>query len=240
MSEAANSGQDSTQTVTDDANVATGQPDATPAGGNKDDDQAAAAGGDKSAPAPEGQTTDDEASKPNADDKPAEDEDDKAKDGDKAGEVPEKYEFKAPEGVALNEELVGEFSELAKELKLSQDDAQKVVDLGPKIMQKFADQQAQTIVDAQTAWAAESKTDTEFGGDKLAENLAVSKQALDAYGTDKLKTLLVDSGLGNHPEVIRVFYRIGKELNADGLVTGRQSGSTPKTLADRLYGNTSK
>lgn len=154
--------------------------------------------------------------------------------------VPEKYEIKAPEGVTLDAEALGEFEGLAKELKLTQEEAQKVADIGPKLAQKWAAQQAEAIQTAAAEWAATSTADKEFGGDKLAENLAVSKKALDAFGTPELKALLNDSRLGNHPEVIRFMYRAGKAISEDRMVTGGAGPATAQsTAAKTLYPNQS-
>lgn len=153
--------------------------------------------------------------------------------------APEKYEFKAPEGVTLEPEALGEFEGLAKELKLSQEEAQKVTDLGAKMSQRWATQQAEAIQTAAAEWAATSTADKEFGGDKLAENLALSKKALDAFGTPELKSLLNDSRLGNHPEVIRFMYRAGKAISEDRMVTGGAGPATAATQAKTLYPNQS-
>lgn len=140
--------------------------------------------------------------------------------------APEKYEdFAAPEGVKLDAEAVEEFKGLAKELGLKQADAQKVADLGPKLMQKWQAQQAEALSTTVAQWADDTRTDKEIGGDKLDENLAVSRKALDTFGTPELKTLLNESGLGNHPEIIRAFYRAGKAISEDTHVRG--NGTSP-------------
>ena len=82
--------------------------------------------------------------------------------------------------------------------------------------------------------------DKEFGGPALAENLSVAKKALDAFGTAELRTLLNESGLGNHPEIVRLFFRAGKAISEDRVVTGStgQAKAGPKSfsdLADVLY-----
>ncbi len=86
----------------------------------------------------------------------------------------------------------------------------------------------------QQAWADASRSDKEFGGDKLNESLAVAKQALDTYGDAELKSLLHSSGLGNHPALIRLLVKTGKTLATDAVVTGRAPAGG-KSLADRLY-----
>jgi hypothetical protein len=64
-------------------------------------------------------------------------------------------------------------------------------------------------------WTTASKADPEFGGEKLASSLNLAKRAIDKYGTPGLRTMLDQSGLGNHPEVIRFFTRIGRTLSED-------------------------
>lgn len=151
--------------------------------------------------------------------------------------APETYEFKAPEGRVFDSEVIAEYSKVAKELNLSQEAAQRVLDaVGPKL----AERQAAQIEAVRNGWADNSKADKEFGGDKLTENLGVAKKALDQFGTAELRSLLNESGLGNHPEVIRFMYRAGKAISEDRIVTGAAATakSGPKSfadLADALY-----
>lgn len=106
----------------------------------------------------------------------------------------------------------GAFNNVAKELDLSQEAAQKLVNF-----------QAQAILRERTAWAEASKADPEFGGDKLQENMAVAKKAIETFGTPGLTEMLNKTGLGNHPEVVRAFYRAGKAISDDTVVIGRQA-----------------
>lgn len=149
--------------------------------------------------------------------------------------APEKYEFKAGEGVTYDDHVIGAFSEVAKDLNLTQDAAQKVLD---KMAPVLAARQVEQIQAVQTEWADSAKADKEFGGDKLAENLSTAKTALDQFGSPELRKLLNDSGMGNHPEVIRAFYRIGKAMSPDGIVTGKSPAM--KSAADVLYDKSSK
>lgn len=145
---------------------------------------------------------------------------------DKPAGAPEKYEFKAPEGVQLDAELMGEFEGIARELDLPQDKAQLVVDkLAPKVAERMVAQQAQVVQQARTEWADSARADKEFGGDQLPANLAMAHKAMTTFGTPELRTLLDESGLGNHPEVIRAFYRAGKAISEDSRVINGQQGN---------------
>lgn len=131
-------------------------------------------------------------------------------------QIPESYEFQMPEGVEIDQDAVQEFSGLAKELKLDQANAQKVADIAVKMMAKQTEQHQNLV----TSWTEQTKADKEFGGDRLNENLAVAKKALDAFGTPELRDVLNMTGLGNHPEVIRAFYRAGKAISEDRFISG--------------------
>jgi hypothetical protein len=163
--------------------------------------------------------------------------DQKTDDQTKQG-APEKYEFKPMEGQEFDPEFIKVYSDVAKELDLPQDKAQALID---KISPVLEQRQMAKIEEVRNGWAEASKTDKEFGGDKLEANLGIAKAALDQFGTPELKELLNASGIGNHPEVIRYFYKVGKATSADTFVGGRQEGKgIPKTFneqAARLYPN---
>lgn len=152
--------------------------------------------------------------------------------------APEKYEFKAPEGKQFDAEVLNTYSEVARELNLSQEAAQRVLDA---MAPKMAERQVAQIEAIRAEWANSSKTDKEFGGEKLSENLSTAKKALDAFGTTELRTLLNESGLGNHPEVIRFMVRAGKAISEDRFVAGTKGAAKPagprsfNDLADALY-----
>lgn len=163
--------------------------------------------------------------------------------------APEQYEFKAPEGVKLDDAVVAEFSAVAKELGLPQDAAQKVIDkLAPKIAAQNAQAFEAAIKSASDSWINAAKSDKEFGGEKLSENLAVAKKALDRFGTPELRKLLgaydpttnpQGTGLGNHPEIIRAFTRAGRAISEDKFVAGATSPQRGenRNAAKSLYPN---
>jgi hypothetical protein len=148
--------------------------------------------------------------------------------------APEKYELQTPEGMQFDDQVVGAFSEVAKDLGLSQEAAQKILD---KVGPVMAERQAETLTAASKEWAEASKADKEFGGDKLNENLAVAKKAMDQFASPELRTLLNESALGNNPEVIRMFYRVGKAISEDGFVVGGNARNSEQSAAQRMYPN---
>lgn len=169
-----------------------------------------------------------------------------AKDGkgaDDAGKpqgAPEEYaDFQLPEGVQLDAELTSDLKAVAKELNLTQEQAQKLADLAANKTQGIGARQMEAITAAQQQWTADAKADKEFGGESLNENLGIAKKALDSFGTPELRTLLNESGLGNHPEIIRAFYRAGKAISEDRFVPSGNGGRTggSRDPAKSLYPN---
>jgi hypothetical protein len=142
----------------------------------------------------------------------------------KAEGAPEAYELKAPEGRDFDDGVLGVFSEVARELNLSNDAAQQVIDkIAPALAEKFE----RNVQAARSQWEADTKSDAEVGGDKLNENLGTAKKALAAFGTPALAELLDTSGLCNHPEVVRLLVRAGRAISEDTMVSGSGT-SAPK------------
>jgi hypothetical protein len=146
--------------------------------------------------------------------------------------APEQYEFKAPEGREYHPSVINAFSEVAKELNLTQENADKLLN---KMAPIITERQTQQIEAVQEQWAEASKADKEFGGEKLDENLKVAKSALEKFGSPELSKLLQETGAGNNPEIIRLLYRVGKATGEDSLVTGSQSAPNSKSAASILY-----
>lgn len=152
--------------------------------------------------------------------------------------APESYEdFTTPDDIKLDAELATELKTLAKELNLPQSQAQKVADLGAKLAQKMQANQAEVLKAAREQWATEVRADKEIGGEAFEANLATAKKAVDQFVSPELKTMLNETGLGNHPELIRTFVKIGKAIKEDGFVGGRGMGAAQtQSMAQRLYG----
>ena len=149
-------------------------------------------------------------------------------DGDKEG-VPEKYTFEPPEGVEVDETLQAQldaFGETAREMGLSQAQYQALVEFDHQragdMTQAFADAYTTRIKE----WRTEAVNDPE-----LKETAAVRASALVAvnkFGTPELKALLASPseenptgmGIGNHPELVRFFHRIGLVLADPDLLLG--------------------
>ncbi|MBS3048139.1 peptidase [Enterobacter mori] len=184
--------------------------------------------GDKPQPGAEGDKPQED--KPADGDKPA----DKPEEEQKQEGAPEKYEFTAGEGVELDADALKDFEPVARDLNLTNEQAQKLVDAYPKILAGVQQRQAEAWQKQTEGWAESVKADKEIGGDKLTANLSAAQRALDQFGTPELKEYLNTTGLGNHPDLVKTFVKIGKAMSEDGMVDGSNQGQ--RSAAEVLYG----
>ena len=166
-------------------------------------------------------------------------------DGASAEAVPEKYDFKAPEDFEVTEEVQKEldvFSDAAKNAGLKQEQYQQLVDWQIKQGREAAVNADNAFQERIEGWGQSAKADNEFGGANLKDNLLVANQAIEKFSTPELKAILGKPsasnpdglGIGNHPEVVRLFYRIGKAIGDSNLITGEASIGEGDQL-ERMY-----
>lgn len=143
--------------------------------------------------------------------------------------------FTIPEGFDYDDGKVSEFTALARELNLTQAQAQKLVDLHVRHWLGYEE----GLKAQKEAWGKEAMDDPEFGGQKFMQSLRDAQRFVSIFGGDKLKIALDATGAGNHPEIFKAFARAGRILGEDRLVTGAGTaaarGGTFADLANTLY-----
>jgi len=152
--------------------------------------------------------------------------------------APEKYtDFKLPEGVELDKEMLDEAKTfMAKDLNLTQEKAQKLVDFHVKALQGMAEAPYQLWADTQREWQAEVNKDPELGGINLPQVKTKISKLLDAYGDPKVREALSFTGAGNNPAIIRTLYKIANVLTEGRFIPGNLSGPAgERTAANILY-----
>jgi hypothetical protein len=139
-----------------------------------------------------------------------------------------------PEGFTIDQGLVTKFAPIAAELGLSQKGAQRLADFYAK---EVVGPQSAAFVDQISNWFGETEKDPEIGGDKFEASTKAAGRALDVFGTKGLRGLLVEYGLGNHPEVVRFFTRVGNAIGEDSAAGGKGgNGQQPKDFLTLMYG----
>ena len=144
--------------------------------------------------------------------------------------------LKFPDGFQPDVALLDAVKPMFKEFGLKGEQQQKLVDA-------FIARQAESekASDAQFAemkagYLTALKSDKELGGAKYDATLGNVQRAYSKFGTPEFTKLMEDSGLGNHPEIVRAFARIGAAMSDDSISGARGSGGPSAPDArERLY-----
>jgi len=135
-----------------------------------------------------------------------------------------------PEDVSFSQEAQKKFAALMEQTHLSVEQAQKLIDFEAC----FARAAAAENKKEQDAWAQETQN---FFGPHWQEEVSLAVRAADIFGGPELRTLLEETGLGNHPVIVRTFNEIGKRISEDVSAGGKKSVCADKTFAEAMYGN---
>ena len=153
-----------------------------------------------------------------------------------------KYELKIPENSILDAAVVEQVSLFAKENKLSNEQAQAILERENSAAQAGLEAEHSKMKERVESFKAkcleDSKADPEIGGDKFKETALLANDALDKlFPGDEIRKIMDDSGLGNHPTVLKGFAKIGRMLQ-DPKIHQPGTAPAPKTsMTSRLYDN---
>lgn len=159
-------------------------------------------------------------------------------DGEGSQTAPDTYaDFVMPEGVPVDSVALEQATPLFKEMGLTQEQAQKLVDVYAKQVQASSQSQVDAFNQLMNDWQEQARNDKEFGGDKFEENIKVAQAAVAKFGTPGLKQLLEEHGVGNHPEVIRFMVKVGRLTAEDVPGSTQATGARPQDRVNLLYPN---
>ena len=137
--------------------------------------------------------------------------------------APDAYDFKAPEGFDFDEASINEVTPVFKNLKLSNDEAQSLVDLYAKVSKEAAEAPVKFWKETQQKWLDEVRADPEIG-DKIELVKTTVNKALATYLSPtevaNFRHAMNYTGAGNNPTFIRVLYKLTSQLVEGGEVRG--------------------
>lgn len=148
------------------------------------------------------------------------------KDGEPAKEeaVPEKYDVKLPDGAELDTAMLDIFTPIFKELKLSTEGVQKLVDAYVPIVNNTADNTRKALQAEFQKTTEEWKTETmKELGDNAKTSLSYVGKAIQKFGDQELRELMQHTGVGNHKALVRFLSKVGKTISEDAFVDGGSS-----------------
>ncbi len=128
-----------------------------------------------------------------------------------------------------------EITELFKKHGAKQEALNDLVPTFSKMAEKIQEQSMERWKAQVEAWAKESEADNEFGGDKFDENIKTTiRPVIDRWGSKELVEILDQTGMAEHPAILRFLYRIGKDVAKDGrmIFPGPEGGIKERSFAE--------
>lgn len=160
-----------------------------------------------------------------------------------AATAPDSYDLQAPEGFALDPQAIAAATPVFRELGLSNEQANKLMPVAAQFAAGLTDKlNAQILGQVRSerkAWLDAAMADREIGGAQWKQTLAKGAYALESLGFPKgsaFRVLLDESGLGNHPEMIRAWAKVGRAIGEDSdFVRGGAATASRRDTAETLY-----
>jgi len=154
-----------------------------------------------------------------------------------ANKPPDKYELALPKETLLDPKRAEDVAAFAKEHKLSQAAAAKILEREHGVVDAFFKGQQAEVHKIQEGWLTENLA--AVGGDKvkleaMAERASRVVKKFDT-ADGKLAAELKSSGLGNHPALLGFLDRIFGSMDEDQLVTAGSETADKKSAAQTLF-----
>ena len=151
--------------------------------------------------------------------------------------TPEKYDLKVPDKSLLDAASVEKIASFAKDRGFSQEQAQALLERdNQNAVASEAAQQA-ALKEQSQQWVKDVMSDKEIGGKDAKQNVALAHRVIERFASPVLVQQLRETGLGNHPELLRLFVNVGKMMSDDQLVTGSGTPKIEKSAAEIFYPN---
>ena len=131
-------------------------------------------------------------------------------------EVPEAYDFKAsiPEGVEVDEALTKDFSEVARSMNLTNEQANTMAQFGFKYGEQIANAVREQYSAEVSKWGEAAKAEMGANFEKVMSTAGAGIEAVEKV-VPGIRQALNETGAGNRIEVIKAFEMLGQLVQAD-------------------------
>lgn len=142
--------------------------------------------------------------------------------------APEEYNIDYRQPGGIDPYIDSQFRSFAHQNGVSGELAQKMVDFNSSLeAARWQDHQQQV-----EQWERETRSLPGWHGRNYARNMGVARRAMQTFGSPELAELVSSSGYGNHPEVVKAFYNVGKCLSEDSYVDSNRRTPRKKTIGE--------
>jgi len=142
-------------------------------------------------------------------------------------------EIVLPENSRISQDTLAAFKQTATQVKLPAQALTAWLAYEENRLQTAADQIAKHQQEQLENWARQTQ---EIFGPQWQAEVSKAVRAADAFGGAQLRRLLEETGLGNHPVIVRTFHAVAKRICEDLTPGGAPSVPADKTFTQALYG----
>lgn len=146
--------------------------------------------------------------------------------------VPESYDLDIPESMQVTDEAKASLDEKFREAGLTQEQAKTVFSMYTDTVEDMN----RTLTKQSAAWLDESKKDPDIGGSNFKSTTANVRRVTTRFGDEAFEAIMDETGLGNHPALLRFLNKVGASLAEDrsgsGSATSRPAN---RSLHEALY-----
>lgn len=152
--------------------------------------------------------------------------------------APEKYvDFKVPDGMVVQPELVEKFSAVAKAQGLSQAQAQELVTFQMEAMKSDIAKYESHLAAEKASIPSLIAKDQDLGGANAVAKAETMQRAIRHFGSEKFKAMLDNASPENYMEIARFAYKVGSAIKEDSVAgTHGSPAAQEKRAADILFG----
>lgn len=179
-----------------------------------------------------------------------------ASQSDEPAPLPTYEAFTLPDGFQMDDAKLGEFTkELGEFQNLTKADQKAVQEFGQRLVDRhiaLTQEHQQRLVEHFTTtwekqkndWKDAFEADPEIGGNRKDTTLKAAKEFIRTYGGDEsqrkeISKLMNETGIGNHPALIRLLAKAGEQLAEGRPLPAQKPPAAPQSKVDKRYGKSS-
>lgn len=166
-------------------------------------------------------------------------------------EVPEAYkldpitigEGESAQTIEIDSKLLEDVTPQLKEAGITQGAAKKLAPVVLKVQEQVLGRLANDHAAMRADWEKSVREDKDLGGAKLNDTMSLVAKALDKFGaqsvkdkdgkeTNEFRLLMNETGLGNHPVMVKLLSEVGKLVGEDDSLI--RPDTSPAAKQDRL------
>lgn len=149
------------------------------------------------------------------------------------GPALEEYKYETPEEVPLSQDFLSKFNQTAYENNILPHQAKAMVDF---YLEEMAVEEENYQRESQEKLQESLNALKQEWGEGFEKKVKQAQAVVNTFGDESIRNYLNDSGLGNDPQLVKFFAKVGESLNEDSFQSEAVShlGLTPDEAQENI------